>query len=262
MRKAKASLGLCLGLAGLAALGLGWADPPRHLPGVVGHDDRVPLDSGQWPWVAIGRVNQPWGRYCTGALIAADAVLTAAHCLVDRHSGQWLAARDLVFVAGYRRDQDAGYARGRAILSSGHYVASIMPTVAQVAEDWAVLYLEQPLAVQPLEVRPWSAAAGRPVRLQLAGYGQDRPHLLSMHDGCSVREALPGGRVLLSDCDGTHGDSGSPLLVREGGAVWVAGLLSSIAAADGRPGNYVVDAAALLPYWPGKRDSAGQPGRP
>lgn len=262
MRKGKFWLGVCLAWAGLAALGVGLAEPSRHLPGVVGRDDRVPLDSGQWPWVAVGRVNQPWGRYCTGALIAADAVLTAAHCLVDRHSGQWLAAHDLVFVAGYRRDWDAGYARGRSILNSGRYVASVTPTVAQVAEDWAVLYLEKPLAVQPLEVRPWSAAMGRPVRLQLAGYGQDRPHLLSMHDGCSVREALPQGRVLLSDCDGTHGDSGSPLLVREGGQVWVAGLLSSIAAADGRPGNYIVDAAAFLPYWQGQRGSAGKAGKP
>ena len=46
--------------------------------------------------------------------------------------------------------------------------------------------------------------------------GQDKAHILSRHEGCRITGAMVQGRLVLHDCDATHGDSGSPLLVREG----------------------------------------------
>lgn len=250
-------LALACALSPPAAFGQGRQYPP---PGILGADDRAPLDSTAWPWQAIGRLNQPHGGYCTATLVAPDAVLTAGHCLTDKRGGQKLTAQDLVFVADLRRDDDLGYARGRAI---GHAppppLAGRPRTLDDIAEDWALVYLEHPLPIRPVPALPLTAAdASPPPRLQRAGYGQDRPNLLSLHDGCEVLERLYQDRVLVSDCDGTHGDSGSPLLARRGQDAWIVGILSAVGAGRGGPGNYAVHAAV---FWRALPPPAG-PGAP
>lgn len=219
------------------------------MPGIIGHDDRVPLDTESWPWQALGRVNQAGGVHCTGALIAKDAVLTAAHCLMDRRTGLWLDAHELVFVAGYRRDEDLGFARGRDMLHSARAIDPRKPTVLDVADDWAVLYLEHALNVRPIPVHPLPPAENGiiPVlHLMLAGYSQDRPHMLSLHDGCGLLDRLDNGRILATDCDSTRGDSGSPLLLKEGKKIWIVGVASAIVTRGVKLGSYAVDAAAFF----------------
>ncbi|MFM8333481.1 MAG: trypsin-like serine peptidase [Candidatus Methylumidiphilus sp.] len=228
------------------------ADPQTRsaLPGIIGHDDRAPLDTAAWPWQALGRVNQASGAHCTGALIAADAVLTAAHCLMDRHSGLWLEAEDLVFVAGHRRDADQGYARGRHIVHAEDAIDPRRPTLQDIAHDWAILYLQHPLAIRPIPVRPLPPESQPDLRLMRAGYSQDRPHLLSLHNNCALLARIDGDRVLSTDCDGTFGDSGSPLLVKHGKAVWIVGITSAVVTRGTPLGSYAVHASAFAAQIP------------
>jgi protease YdgD len=94
---------------------------------------------------------------------------------------------------------------------------------------------------RPIPVRALPADGAMPDgHLQRAGYSQDRAHLLSIHDGCRLLGLLAEGRVLLTDCDGTRGDSGSPLLLRQGEEVWLIGVASAVVdegAARGRSGG-------------------------
>lgn len=248
-RFAMAFLWLCL-----LALPQAQADVPaaRPAPGIAGHDDRVPLDSTEWPWRAVGRVNQGNGAYCTGTLIAPDAVLTAAHCLLSRYTGRFLDPHGVIFVAGLRRDKNAGFARGRAIRHAPSFAGLQASgiTVDNIAQDWAVLELEHPLPIRPIAVHPLPAGDGmRPgerISLQRAGYGRDRPYLLSLHDGCSIRERLADDRVLFTDCDTTFGDSGSALLLKQGDDIWVVGVSSAIGARQAKQGSYAVHAAAFI----------------
>lgn len=235
------------------ALALPEALAGKPPPGVIGRDDRAALDTEAWPWQALGRVNQASTAHCTGALIAQDAVLTAAHCLMNRRSGQWLNAQDVVFVAGYRRDADLGYARGRDILRPVQAINPKKPSLSDIANDWAVLYLQHPLPIRPIPIRTLPADAKTPLHLMRAGYGQDRPHLLSLHDGCALLGRFDNGQVLATDCDGTFGDSGSPLLLRQGDAVWIVGVTSAMAAHGEVPGNYAVNASVFADRIGGKR---------
>src|SRR5919106_6339795 len=129
------------------------------------------------------------------------------------------------------------HARGRAITMPPAYRYGKQATLADVAEDWAIVYLERQLAIRPIPVRALPAGPLLDRRPQRAGYSQDRAHLLSIHEGCRLRGMLAEGRVPLTDCDGTHGDSGSPLLLREGGEIWLVGVASAVMEEEAREGG-------------------------
>lgn len=69
--------------------------------------------------------------------------------------------------------------------------------------------------------------------------------MLSLHDGCGLLERVDGDRVLLTDCDSTHGDSGSPLLIKQRGKIWIVGVASAIAVRGSKTGSYAVSADAF-----------------
>lgn len=85
------------------------------LPGIIGSDNRVMLDSIKAPWSALGRVNRARGGFCTGTVIAPDRVLTARHCLTARPGNRYLPLSELHFVAGYRRGEFLAHGKVRSI---------------------------------------------------------------------------------------------------------------------------------------------------
>lgn len=76
-----------------------------RLKGIKGDDNRIIVEAREYPWSAIGRLNNGLGGYCSGALIGPRLVLTAAHCLWNHKTKRWLAAESLHFVAGYSRGE-------------------------------------------------------------------------------------------------------------------------------------------------------------
>jgi len=231
-------------------LGASGGDSPReHLPGILGSDDRVILDTAAWPWAAVGRVNRETGGFCTGTLVASDLVLTAAHCLYDNRTGNPVAPRKLHFVGGYRRGEYVTHAVARAKFHPSAFSFDGANGLKRAANDWAVLVLAAPIATKPIPVRslsPRNLISLPPDRLMRAGYSQDRPHLLSLHNGCGVLDDVNGGPVLIHTCDATRGDSGSPLIIMTGEGPFLVGMIMGVAKAGGKERGLAVNASAFV----------------
>ena len=216
-------------LAALLAALPAWADGPsqrfsRELHGVKGGDDRVAVEAGQYPWSAMGRLNNGIGGHCSAVLVGPRLLATAAHCLWNPRTRAPIPVTSLTFVAGYDRGQ---YLQASKVLRMHPAPGWNMATnnagsgLGGRADDWALLELEDAVG----EAVGWVGIGGDPQsgqKVTAAGYGKDKAHVPMAHLGCTVLERR--GALAVNDCDAVQGDSGGPMLVWRDGQPLLVGL--------------------------------------
>ena len=174
-------------------------------------------------WQTVGRVNLTGFKsrsYCSGALVAPNLVLTAAHCLFDQDNGQLIPPNRMTFGAGWHRGTDVQAAIGTAVSLHPKYDRSLGKTARQVPYDLTLVQLETPIA----GIAPLVLSSRLPDNhLMVTGYRSDRQHILSLPPDylCGRLQGL-----IAVVCDVIQGSFGGPVL-QKGASGWeIVGVMS------------------------------------
>lgn len=178
-------------------------------------------------WQAVGRLNIGRHSFCTGALVAPDLVLTAAHCLFDPETGRMVASSEVEFLAGWRNGRAVAYRKARRFVVSKSYDFNQQVVLQRVANDVALIELDSPIrdsAVTPFK-RSSSTQIGANVKV--VSYAKDRSEVPSIEEPCNILDA--DARTLVLSCTVNFGASGSPIFVVDHGEPRIASVVSAMA---------------------------------
>ncbi|MEP2781777.1 MAG: trypsin-like serine protease [Pseudoruegeria sp.] len=176
-------------------------------------------------WEAVGRLNIGDRSMCTGALIAPDLVLTAAHCLFDRESGVAIDPTTIQFLAGWRNGRASAYRSVKTAAVHSDYQMFHPSGAARVRNDVALLKLDQPIrnsSIRPFEVK---TDLQKGDQVGVVSYAQNRAEHASLQEVCHVLGQQAGAVVL--SCNVDFGSSGAPVFVVDNGVAKVATVVSA-----------------------------------
>jgi V8-like Glu-specific endopeptidase len=192
--------------------------------------------------LAIGKVYSAKNT-CTATLVSENQIITAAHCLFDKKTKQFINPRHIYFVpdkiSSEQNDDltNIFYAREYTVGLNG--IPSGRFTEDKLLGDWALIKLEKPLGCTQnfIDINNFSDSNS----IMVLGYPQ-RPRNAALQTyHCELATPLKNGRMIrLKSCELEHGSSGGPLIVKHNESFKIIGIVA--AGANDSKGRYRVSA--------------------
>ncbi len=188
-------------------------------------------DAGR-AWLGVGKLLFGQDEFCTGALVADDLVLTAAHCLFDKATAERYPVTEMQFLDGWRNGRAEAYRGVRAAVIYPGYVFGTPDQSIRVSRDLALLQLDQPIRLPKVQPFPMAPAPGRNAQVAVVSYAETRSEAPSLQQVCQV--LAQQDEMLVLDCDVDFGASGAPIFVIEPAGPAVVSVISAKAEANGQ----------------------------
>ena len=222
---------LCAGCAfGLACTlfllgGLcGFAQGPTRI--LSGGGERKVIEDLRPPWGSVGQVNVAGYRQrveCTGSLIAANVVITAAHCVTDPLHRKPFPLDEIHFLAGVRGSKWLGHSTARCL----HFAADYDFGAQSFSKDVVLITLNDSFNdIVPADLNR-TDVLGPDTSLIHAAYPADRRYVLTAQFGCHL--VTQDKNLWLTDCDARPASSGGPLFIQRDDRLKLVAIMVGVA---------------------------------
>ncbi len=182
-------------------------------------------------WEGVGRLDIGGEGFCTGALIEPDLVLTAAHCLYNKRTGEEVDITKIEFLAGWRNGRASAYRWVRRAVIHPDYAFSKDVDAQRVRNDIALLELQHPISKSGVVPFRTDERPKKGDEIGVVSYARDRSEAPSLQEVCKVLARQHG--VLVMSCDVNFGSSGAPVFSIVDGTPRVVSVVSAMAEVDG-----------------------------